>query len=158
MPITPLHFGVMAPINHLAKSKVSNTAFVLINVIIDLPVIAMVLFPEVFKGDVLHGPLTHSFVGVMVLALLLSLFGYKSRKWIQGIWIGGISHIVMDMLVHPDMAPLYPKSGNVFYMGWMAPVSLVGFILMICWLLQMWDGNKLKLMSILHCCKTKWLS
>lgn len=39
MPITPLHFGLMAPIRHAAPRKVSVISFVLVNLWIDQPAI-----------------------------------------------------------------------------------------------------------------------
>jgi hypothetical protein len=121
MPITPLHFGVLAPINHFAKDKVSNVSFIIVNVWLDGASIRHALFGA---GDYSHEG--HTFYSALVLAAIVSIFGFKSRKWIYGAFLGGISHILLDMLVHTDMEPLYPfVSGNPFYMGLMEPLSLI---------------------------------
>lgn len=122
MPITPLHFGVLAPINHFAKSKVSNVSFILVNLILDFDSIMFVLTGD---GSIKHGP-EHSFMGALFFSTLVGMFGVRSWKWVIGAYLGGFTHIALDMLVHPEMVPLDPwMTGNPFYMGWMEPLSLV---------------------------------
>jgi membrane-bound metal-dependent hydrolase YbcI (DUF457 family) len=136
MPITPLHFGVLAPVNQAAPGKVSNASFILTNCLIDAPTIWIALTNQKI---ILHPPVTHSFWGALAVIALASLFGFKSRKWILGAWVGGLSHIALDMLVHADMSPFYPHTGNPVYMGWMEPLSLILLPLMFWWLLQVVD-------------------
>lgn len=122
MPITPLHLGVLAPINHFAPNKVSNVSFILVNLLIDAKSILFVLTGE---GAISHGA-EHSFMGALVFATLVAMFGFRSEKWVFGAYLGGVTHILLDMLVHPEMAPFDPMMvGNPFYMGWMEPVSLL---------------------------------
>lgn len=121
MPITPLHLGVLAPINHLAPNKVSNVSFILVNLWIDLPFILAVLTGNALPS---HDSANHSFVAAALIAVLVSVPGMRSRKWVYGAFLGSLSHIALDMLVHMDMSPLEPMAGNPFYMGWMEPLSL----------------------------------
>lgn len=64
-------------------------------------------------------------LGAAAIAAILSVFGIKSSKWIYGAWLGAMSHVLLDMLVHPEKQPLAPIMGNPFYEGWMQPTSLV---------------------------------
>lgn len=122
MPITPLHFGVMAPINHFAPGAVSTVSFILVNLWIDGRAIESALLGLPLPG---HPPLTHSLMGALGIALIVSLFGFRSRKWIYGAFLGAVSHVLLDTLVHSEMLPFFPLAGNPAYMGWMEPLSIV---------------------------------
>ena len=133
MPLTPLHFGLLAPINHLAKGKVSNVSFILVNLWIDAQ---SILFALTGEGAIEHG-VNHSFFGATVLSLLVAMIGFRSDKWVYGAYLGGFTHILLDMLVHPEMQPFEPlMEGNPFYMGWMQPLSLVLLPLTIWFIVQ----------------------
>jgi membrane-bound metal-dependent hydrolase YbcI (DUF457 family) len=131
MPITPLHFGVLAPINHFAPGKVSNAAFILTTLWLDAQAIAYWIFGLPLPD---HTPTTHSFIGAIILATAISVLGFRSRKWILGCLIAGVTHIALDMLVHSEMIPLWPMPGNPFYMGWMEPLS-VSLLALTIWLI-----------------------
>lgn len=129
MPITPLHFGLLAPLNHWYPNRVSNGAFILANILMDLEAIlhwlAKMPLPE-------HGWMTHSFGGACGVATITVLLGTSTRDqiaprnaWVIGAFLGAFSHVILDMLVHPEMLPLYPIEGNPFYMGWMEPLSWI---------------------------------
>jgi hypothetical protein len=129
MPITPLHFGVLAPVNHLAPGRVSNISFVLVNAWVDLP--AIMWWATGYGGPV-HGA-EHSFLGVLPLVLYVGVLGLLSLKWWLGAALGGLSHVVLDALVHSDMSPFYPLTGNPLYADLMGPLS--GALLVLCvWL------------------------
>lgn len=133
MPITPLHLGVLAPINHFAPNRISSVSFILANLLIDAKSILFVLTGE---GAISHGP-EHSFMGALFFATLVAMFGFRSEKWVFGAYLGGITHILLDMLVHSEMVPLDPlMDGNPFYMGWMEPVSLLLLPLFIWFIAQ----------------------
>ena len=120
MPITLLHFGLLAPLNYIAPGKVSNISFIVVSLWMDGNSILYALFG---LSGVAHGS-EHSFLGASLLAAFIALFGARSLKWVMGAFIGGISHVLLDMLVHPEMSPLLPITGNQFYRGWMEPFSL----------------------------------
>ena len=136
MPITPLHLGLMAPINHFKPGKVSNVAFVLANLWLDAEFIKAWLFNMPLPS---HN--NHDFVNATVAALLVCVLGLSSRKpflpnkaWVVGAFLGSYTHILLDMLVHADVHPLWPlMDSNPFYMGWMQPLSLVLLVLCV-WL------------------------
>lgn len=123
MPITPLHLGILAPINHFFPKKVSNLSFILVNLWLDASAIAYYAF-GLEMGE-FHGPYTHSFLAAMVLASIVAVFGFLSWKWVLGAYLGGFSHILLDAMVHSEMLPFYPEPGNPFYWGGMDAISLV---------------------------------
>ena len=130
MPITPLHFGLLAPINHFAPGRVSNVSFILVNLWMDASAIEYTLFGT---GEITHTG--HSFLGAMIVATIIGMCGVRSSKWVFGAYLGGITHILLDMLVHPEMNPFEPVfNGNPAYMGWMEPLSLVLLPILI-WLI-----------------------
>ena len=142
MPITPLHMGLLAPINHIAPKKVSFWAFFWANVWMDWDFILRGL-----TGMPLPDHSNHTLLNALVAGVLVSALGISTRRpwyprlsWISGAFLGAISHVLVDMLVHPDMVPFYPWGGNPFYMGWMEPVSFI-LLALCCWLtLQIVSG------------------
>lgn len=119
----------MAPINHFAPGRVSVISFILVNLWIDGAAIRNWLFNLPIPD---HPPTTHSFLGALVLGAVVALFGFRSRKWIYGALLGAVSHVLLDMLVHSEMRPLYPLQGNPFFAGLMEPLSMV-LIPLTCW-------------------------
>ena len=134
MPITPLHFGVLAPVNHFFPGKVSIWSFALINLWMDYEAI----FYAAFKvgGPIAHEPMTHSLLAALVFGSILAVFGFRSRKWVLGAYYGGVTHVILDSLVHTDIQPLYPIHWNPFYIGLMEPVSWVLVPLLIWFVIQ----------------------
>ena len=121
MPITPLHFGLLAPINHAAATRVSTLSFILVNLWIDsLSIMAWL------EGPPLPGQAeaNHTYFGAFVLSTIIAAVGVRSWRWVMGAYFGGFSHILLDSLVHPEMNPMHPIMGNPFYMGWMEPLSV----------------------------------
>lgn len=114
MPMTPLHLGLLAPVNYFAPGKVSNVSFILVNLWIDGNSILYFVFGV---GDVDHAPFTHSFLASFVLASLVALVGFRSSKWILGAFYGALTHPILDMLVHADMHPFYPIETNPLYLN-----------------------------------------
>ncbi len=121
MPITPLHFGLLAPINTLWRGRISWTSFVLVNLWIDLPAILAALSGDALPG---HGDWGHTFVGATLVAVICGAFGVRSWPWVLGAFFGAWSHILLDALVHVDIRPFYPiQQGNPLYLGIMEPLS-----------------------------------
>lgn len=126
MPITPLHFGLLAPINHYAKDKVNNLSFMAVNVVIDAQ---SIVYGLTGYGAISHGS-EHSFIGVLAPIFMVGLLWFWRKNWWLGAILGGYSHVALDMFVHADMEPLSPFiHGNPFYFGLMEPLSLVLLIL-----------------------------
>ncbi len=146
MPITPLHFGVLAPFNHFFPGKVSVISFFLVNAWIDAPQIHAALtgipLPE-------HG-IQHSLVGAMIAAVLVAIPGMRSMKWVLGAYIAALSHVLLDSLVHVELEPFHPMEGNPLFIGAMEPVSLILLPFMIWFIVQIvssvhdWASNALK--------------
>jgi membrane-bound metal-dependent hydrolase YbcI (DUF457 family) len=108
---------------------VHPVSFVLVNLWLDQ---ASIIYTLTGYGAISHAD--HTFWGAFLLATIVSIF-YWSRAWWLGAFIGGISHIALDMFVHADMSPFEPLvQGNPFYLGLMEPMSLV--LLALCaWLI-----------------------
>lgn len=148
MPITPLHLGLLAPINHFYPKCVSNLSFILVTLWLDASAIAYYVL-GLEMGE-FHGPETHSFIAAMAIAGMVFIvgFGYyvfrnllgdphqeaPALAWLLGCYLGGLSHILLDAMVHSEMLPFHPLPGNPFYWGGMEWVSLLLLPLFI-WLI-----------------------
>lgn len=137
MPITPLHLGLLAPINHFYPKSVSNLSFILVTLWLDASAIAY--YALGLEMGEFHGPETHSLIAAMAIAGMVFIvgFGYyvarhlsgKPRQevpalaWLLGCYLGGISHILLDAMVHSEMLPFSPLHGNPFYWGGMEAIS-----------------------------------
>lgn len=150
MPITPLHLGILAPINHWLPGKVNNLSFWLVTLWLDASAISYyALGPEM--GE-FHGPETHSFIAAAALASVIGMLGFgyyvfkelfwsalqenseRALAWVCGAYLAGFSHILLDAMVHSEMLPFSPIPGNPFYWGGMSWVSLLLVPLLI-WLI-----------------------
>ena len=139
MPVTPLHFGVLAPVNHFAPGKVSNPAFIAVNILLDLTAITEVI-SGVPQGP-WHPPETHSFLGSCISALIVIalaiLWSKRKKAHIYGAFLGAWSHVILDMLWRPEMQPFYPLlPGNPFYTGRMDLVNQAMMVLLAWWMFQ----------------------
>ena len=139
MPITPLHLGILAPINHLLPGKVNNLSFWLVTLWLDASAIAYYAF-GLEMGE-FHGPDTHSFIAAGALASVVGVLGVMfyaikevfqpsfranqdhAMSWFVGAFLGGLSHIMLDAMVHSEMLPIHPLPGNPFYWGDMDMIS-----------------------------------
>lgn len=138
MPMTPLHLGLLAPINHFFPNKVSNLSFILVNLWLDAYAIAYFGF-GLDLGE-LHGPDTHSFIAAFALGSAVAIGGFAyfviksffvyTRKnedeafaWVLGAFLGAFTHILLDAMVHSEMLPIHPLPGNPLYWGGMDIIS-----------------------------------
>lgn len=150
MPITPLHFGLIPLLNRVTRKRMSEAAFVLANVLTDVPVVINVLMQEKHEmgGPVLlgtlHGVFTHNFTGALAMGLVLGLLGFRSARWWLGCLLGTMTHVGLDMFVHSDVQPFMPWiSGNPFYIdGAHAVFSIVLLVGCSMWVLESWDRMK----------------
>ncbi len=157
MPITPLHLGILAPINHFFPKKVSNLSFLLITLWMDAEIILHLFF----QGPVreFHGPHTHSFLAAFSISTIVAGVGvvamvlwdihrpirnapHRALAWILGAYLGGLTHILLDMLVHPEMQPLAPwTKSNPFYLDAMLPVTVLLVVPTAWFILQSVSGK-----------------
>jgi hypothetical protein len=133
MPFTPFHMGPGVAIKAVAGRHFSLMVFGFSQVLIDLEPLVRIL-----RGDaVLHG-WTHTYVGATVLAVVAAIVGQPVCQWLLDRWqprpswrwlaeLGGdwrisrsaayigtfagtYSHVLLDSLMHADIAPLAPFS------------------------------------------------
>ena len=140
MPITPVHLGILAPLNHFFPKKVSNLAFILVTLWLDASAIGYYAL-GLDMGE-FHGPETHSLGAAMALSGIIALIGCgyyfldsliakdlargeKAFSWLYGAYLGGLTHILLDAMVHAEMQPFHPVEGNPFYWNGMFWLSLI---------------------------------
>ncbi len=133
MPITLLHLGLLAPINHFTKYKVSNAAFFFTSLMIDMNSIAYFLFGV---GMYEH-QFSHTFIGTNFSALIIWFVDYHNMKWFLGAVIAANTHWILDGLVHPEIKILL-FTNNPLYLGGngMLIVSLLLLPLLIWFIVQ----------------------
>ncbi len=153
MPITPLHFGLIPLLNRVTRRRMSEGAFVLANVVADIPVVLQIYMDEarelgapesVYPFHTLHDNFSHHVGGALALGLFLGLLGFKSSRWWLGCLLGTLTHVGLDMFVHHDLQPFAPwYLGNPFYFD--GAYMVLSAILMVgttIWLLQSLDRLK----------------
>jgi membrane-bound metal-dependent hydrolase YbcI (DUF457 family) len=131
MPITPLHFGLALP---LLKKREALVAFIVPNIILDIEPVFKILVlgadldPEIVAHYGTHLHSGHHIGVVLVLTALCWLV--RRTRWVAiGAFYGGVSHILVDALVHTDV-PLWGES-NPIYIGMHAEVSIVLAVLTV---------------------------
>jgi membrane-bound metal-dependent hydrolase YbcI (DUF457 family) len=107
----------------VAQERFSLIIFGWAQILVDLQPLVVIL---TYEGQT-HG-ITHTFLGGAVLGAaaaasgkplaegLLNLFRKKSKPRLQVSWktawwsglVGGLSHVLMDALIYPDMSPFWP--------------------------------------------------
>ncbi|MRR50919.1 MAG: hypothetical protein EG825_08385 [Rhodocyclaceae bacterium] len=129
MPITPLHLLAGVGLKAAAPSRISYGAFAAVNILVDVDsAIGLMGFydsPFVSDGQSphIHGA-PHSFLLVTILALVVYAFMRKHHGAFLGAFIGGWSHIALDMFYHSDLSPFIPFTlANPFY-GLVPPMAL----------------------------------
>lgn len=124
MPFTPFHMGPGLFIKALLQSSFSLMVFGWAQIVMDL----QPLFVLITGEGHLHG-FSHTYVGAILLGIFsaltgkyLSEFGLVvlgiSRKankieilwWVAflSVFIGTLSHVVLDSIMHGDIQPYYP--------------------------------------------------
>lgn len=150
MPITPLHLGLLAPLNHWLPRRVSNISFLIVTLWLDASAIAY--YALGLEMGEFHGPESHSLIAALAISSMVAIAGAlwmlwlaalrnqatrakgQPWPWVVGAFLGGISHILLDAMVHSEMMPFYPEPGNPFYWGGMDVISLALLIPFI-WLI-----------------------
>lgn len=146
MPITPLHFGLIPVLDKATKGKMSHTAFVVTNIVIDLFVILNVIQNDLNEKHGssqrwgLHDGPDHAILGALIIGLIVWLVCKRNMAWFLGCTIGGVSHVLLDSLVHLDVSPFSPwYQGNPFYLDLMGPLSIALTIGCAWWILSAVD-------------------
>lgn len=130
MPATPFHLAFGAGIKALCFSSFSFSIFCYVQILIDLESLYNLLFGKY----PIHGFL-HTYLGSSLVAIFCGLSGVKFRALLKKVlsfiklehllevevnlkvsmvsaFLGSLSHIVLDSIMHKDMSPLYPLSDS----------------------------------------------
>lgn len=125
MPFTPLHLGPGAVFKAVGGRHFSFMVFGGAQVLMDIEPLIGILADK----PVLHGP-THTVLGALAIGTLAGLIGKPIAaavlRWCSiphypftwtasfiGAYLGTGSHIVLDAVMHSDMAPWWPlAAGN----------------------------------------------
>ncbi len=117
MPVTPFHFGVGLLAKGAAPERVSLGAFVAAQVVIDCESAYFLLRDEWPVHRVLH---TFALAAPVGAAAGLALAALLRARWrgVESAWgpallgglLGGLTHPLLDGLMHADIRPLRPFS------------------------------------------------
>ena len=147
MPFTPFHFGPGLLAKAAAPTRVSFTAFAVTQVFIDVET----LYHLVRRDWPIHDQL-HSFIGASSVGLLAAGAVLAGRPILNrfipanatspvtaeltvqaavvGGLLGGVTHTVLDAIMHPDVSPLWPFApGNGLFGLISAEILEVGCVL-----------------------------
>jgi len=129
MPFTPLHLGPGAAFKALGGARFSFMVFGGSQVLMDLePMVQMLR-----GASVLHGS-SHTLGGALAIGALAGAIGrpisafvlerlriphhpFTWRASFAGAFVGTLSHLLLDGLMHPDMHPLRPLSDAAPWFG-----------------------------------------
>ena len=120
MPFTPIHLGPGLAFKALGGRHFSFMVFGGAQVLMDLEPLIGILQ----NRDVLHG-VTHTWLGALVIGSVAAVIGkpistmaLRWRKiahppltWLaamSGAYVGTFSHVLLDAIMHADMAPAWP--------------------------------------------------
>ena len=121
MPITPFHFGPGLLLKALAPRGISFTAFAAANVAIDVESVVNLL-----AGRYPVHALLHTFPAALAVGFAAGLgvagLGRLVRRWpaaevglrpaLWGGALGGLTHPLLDGVMHPDIRPFLPVSAE----------------------------------------------
>lgn len=135
MPFTPFHMGAGLAAKAALDRHFSVLTFGIAQIAMDIePLIGMIR-----DVDVLHGP-THTYIGALAIGFAVMLvspficrpilrrYNYEARamraSWLAcpehfskgavalGAFIGTLSHVLLDSLMHADVRPFWPVSNS----------------------------------------------
>lgn len=170
MPFTPLHMGPGMWVKALAGRHFSVLTFGIAQVAMDIEPLAGML-----RGAaVLHGA-THTYLAALLIGALVALVApplasLLLRRWNRGLppqlaWLaapeamtpvavltgafgGTLSHVLLDSLMHSDMAPLAPWSNANALLGALSIDALnlcclvAGLLGLSVWLAATWRNRR----------------
>ena len=132
MPFTPFHMGPALFIKTLLQGCFSIMVFGWSQIIMDIQPLIVLLTGE---GH-LHG-FTHTYIGAFLIGVISVLTGKYAAEYglrfinltshlpiswpttIISAFIGTFSHVLLDSIMHADMAPFAPLSENNLFFGLM---------------------------------------
>lgn len=130
VPVTPFHFGPGTLVKAIFPHGMSLTAFVLSQIAIDLE-----SGYHLLCGDWPVHREVHSFLGASVVGLLTGAAVWVAARRLRssdpaiaqaeigmipalvGGLIGGLSHPILDGIMHPDLRPFWPLSSANPFLG-----------------------------------------
>ena len=137
MPFTPLHLGPGLLLKAALGHRFSLRTFALVQVVIDVESVVNIAR----RHSPVHGPL-HSVVGTLTVGVAVAAVVFLSLRGRSGLppWhpttalatalgglLGGVTHTLIDGLMHKDLAPLWPWSAETpWLMGHGSLVATVG--------------------------------
>ena len=152
MPFTPIHFGPGAAIKAVAPQHFSFTIFCFAQVVTDCETAFYML-----RGEYPFHRFCHTFVGATLVAAGSVIVGrpvceFALRVWAAwrhapfrrfipttsislraaavGAFVGTYSHVVLDGIMHDDVAPFAPFSTANPFHGILTPMALNAFCLL----------------------------
>ena len=172
MPFTPLHMGPGLAIKAIAGRRFSLLTFGTAQVAMDIePLIGLLR-----GADVLHGP-THTYAAALVIAAIVASIAplvcrlilrcwnrelfFCGLPWllesdsftlapvIAGAYIGTLSHVLLDSIMHSDISPLAPWSNANGLLGLISIETLhlscvgTGLLGVGIWLVVAWHKRRL---------------
>ena len=171
MPFTPFHMGFGLAAKAAAGNRLGLIAFGLSQVLIDIePGVRMLLG----TGD-LHG-WSHTILGAVAIAALATWWSRGLVRWLAGRWnqevrhygqdwlcvpgafswpvaalgafVGTLSHLGLDSLIHADMRPFAPLSDGNPLLGLVghdtvyAAMVVMGLLGAVLWLVRQRMGSR----------------
>jgi hypothetical protein len=140
VPFTPFHFGPGLLIKSCAPRRFSMLAFVAAQVIIDVESLYWLLRDEWPVHRLLHTFIGGAIVGAVVTVVLNRIgrtdagrrLGERYRLVGEagalpvavGGLVGGLSHSLLDGIMHADIQPFRPISGANPLLGWISVFDL----------------------------------
>ncbi len=139
MPFTPVHMGPGILIKAVLQSSFSLMVFGWTQVVMDLQPLIVLISGE---GH-LHG-FTHTYIGAIIIAIIcalsgkylsefgLRLLGMEKNKPVIIFWwvaflsafVGSISHVFLDSIMHTDVQPFYPFELSNHFHGFISVTNL----------------------------------
>jgi hypothetical protein len=140
VPFTPFHFGPGLLIKSCVPRRFSMLAFVASQVIIDVESLYWLLQDTWPVHRLLHTFIGGAIVGVIVTVVLNRIAHtgigrrlderYRLSGETAGLpvavggLVGGLSHSLLDGIMHADIQPFRPMSGENPLLGWISVVNL----------------------------------
>lgn len=167
MPFTPYHFGPGLLFKGIAPKHFSWTGFVVAQIVIDSEVLYSIVRQQYPLHRTFHTLIGASIAGIISTFLIIGLYWLVTRTAVNSplrcnqFWtsirtefsstsgvliggiIGGITHVLFDSLIYPDVKPFWPLFETNPFLGFvnsntlvtsMMVFGLIGAIFVCLWL------------------------